>query len=426
MKAFLSFSGVCVIASLCASTFGPVDVITSCFFQKDLWLLNVMSGSGTVTCALMAIPFAGLFERLGFYSLAWILAVSTIVSGFFRVAAPLIGSSMYFWLLFVSQCIVELVNGLMFVLVPVACKQLLAKSRVSVGLSTLCVLSLVASGVGACMSGVILKCNEREGDPCYRCDLSHFEKPLLYLFLTQGIGLILLGLAACFAFGLPVTSATVKAKQETLCKSVIKPLGCNKDFLVLQVQFLWTSASFIGVAAVLQQLIERSEIGAVVSLVSICAGAFASVGCGLILQRYAWHRGLLQLCTIGSVTSLCVLLLGIAFNQLHAIAFGASFLRFFLVPNLPIVLELANNVTSINSETLPGAVLFCLGNVAAFVFIISISFAPPLYVLGCLTCFALVSTLAVLFSSFSPVSRPETWMEEQNNQFSEEGSSSLE
>lgn len=99
-------------------TFGVIDEETKTCFSTSLLAVNMMSGVSGLSAIFLLFPSVWLMKRIGIRKSMFLAALCQLVCGVIRIVVPPLpvpfrSDALYFWTIFVSQCVGAIPNGIL-------------------------------------------------------------------------------------------------------------------------------------------------------------------------------------------------------------------------------------------------------------------------------------------------------------------------
>jgi len=198
------------------------------------------------------------------------------------------------------------------------------------------------------------------------------DKTLNLLLITAGIvsSISILNLF-CYRDKPPTPpSFTATAEREDF-KISLKQLIRNRTYILISICFALVYGCFIDFAVVLGQLIapfgfESGETSAL-SAVCVISGIFGSVIMLNLLKKTLAYKKLVGICILGSIASSILMLFVLQTEVFLFVLLPSVSLGFFIIPVIPILLELANEVCYPIGEATVTGFIYTLAHISSFI-----------------------------------------------------------
>jgi MFS family permease len=373
-----------------------------------------MSGAASLSAVFLLLPSQLIVKRIGVQKTVFILAAFQIVCGVIRIATPLfvptVHTTVYFWLIFVSQMFVSLPLAFVTSLPPqISANWFGAKER------------SIATSIGALAQLVGLAGGQTSGFAVH--DACEFH----WLFIGQGIFCCCTGILGFFFRERPPSppslSRTESSVQLMSLKAEIVAAFRVRAFIILWIVYGFGVGTFVALWGVLQNVTETVTLAVDVSLLLCGSGIVGAVIGGVLLDRFRMAKTykilMVIAVTVGSV-GLAIFAYSVISKNSHLTLGSAALVGFFMVGMTPVCFEVGQELIFPVSATTSTALLLMFGNLVGLIYVLLFSLLRHDTHLILIIIFSLFGAMSLLLIFFHPVCK-RMELEEKKREESNDG-----
>jgi hypothetical protein len=220
-----------------------------------------------------------------------------------------------------------------------------------------------------------------------------------WLFVAQGVALVVLSVPGLFFQARPPTAPGVNAggNNGMTFLGEIKSCFRQRSFVTLLAVLGVGYGMFVGLWSTMQELVISTPLAAWIGISFVGGGIVGAALAGFIIDKWRIYQSVLSVGSAGALASMVLFFFGLPSNESWLIG-SAVAAGFFIIALLPVSFEAAVEVTfPVNEATSAGLLIMC-GNAFALIFVIAFSLAPdPTTVLAAILIF-FAGTLLNMFS----------------------------
>jgi hypothetical protein len=254
--------------------------------------------------------------------------------------------------------------------------------------------TLVGLATGYAMSGFIIG-NDGTTSP------EILGENFKWLFIAQGVALIVLSFPGLFFKARPPTAPGVNASDNGMTfLGEIKSCVRQRAFLTLLAVLGAGYGMFVGLWSTMQELVISTPLAAWVGIAFVGGGVVGAAIAGFIIDKWRIYQSVLSVGAAGALSSMVLFFFGIPSNEPWLIGSAVS-AGFFIIALLPVSFETAVEVTFPVNEATSAGLLIMSGNIFAIIFVIAFSVAPSASTVLAAIIIFFAGTLLSMFS-FKP------------------------